>query len=252
MEFKEFLQKEEDELFDLGIDEVLGSALKFLGGAGGNLISQVGRGSGNLATGLGQTALGAGQGALSALQAAGGGLKRGKKTFDDAFSNIRSGAGKIGRGAAQLGGALTGVTPLLRGAQATAEPIGISGIYAPGSDNRTSVQDVFGLDSWEKQHKKPSISVKPADSSVPKEPDSVSKFLSDLEKEHKSKTTPQPPEFRMLVSKYRELKQQAGRGIDVEKNKQLMIRIREKLRTKYPDLYLQAIEAGKKKKKPNS
>ena len=73
MTFREFIEKEEAELFDVGIhqmDEFVGSTLKFLGGVGGNLLSQAGRGAVNAVGGIAQGAMGTGQTALAGLQAA--------------------------------------------------------------------------------------------------------------------------------------------------------------------------------------
>lgn len=249
MEFREFFEQEEAKLFDEGleqIDEVLGSALRFIGGAGGNFVSQTARGIGNLATGVGQSAIGTGQGVLSALQAAGGGWeKRGKKTLDDAFSNTESGGRKFARGAAQLAGALTTVTPLLRGAQAASEPMRLSGVYAPNSKNRTATQDVFGLDSWEKPEPSPKPKSAPKSKQTqkphqkapkPESEQSTSSFLRDLEK--KEKTKDQPEAWVRLVAMYR-----SARTSEEKKE------IRRRMRLVSPYLYQQAIDRGRAKLK---
>jgi hypothetical protein len=239
MEFKEFLENEEAKLFDVGLeqmDEVLGTALKFAGGLGGNLISQTGRGLGNLATGLGQSAIGTGQGALSALQAAGGGWnKKGKKTFDSAYSNLEAGGRKLGRGVAQLAGALSGTTPLLRGAQATSEPMRLSGVYAPSSKNRTKTQDLFGLNSWEK----PPIVQKQNVSRKNYSPEEIKtrSFLKDLSRQERG-LIPQPEEWKKLVSMYK-----------IAKTSEERKTIRRKMREVSPQLYQQAVERGARQQK---
>jgi len=236
-----FLEQEEAKLFDEGldqIDEVLGTAAKFIGGLGGNLLSQTARGLGNVATGLGQSAIGTGQGALSALQAAGGGWnKKGKKTFDSAYSNLDSGGRKLGRGVAQLAGALTGTTPLLRGAQAASEPMGISGVYAPNSKNRSATQDLFGLDSWQKPEpmpkQKPKNTPKPKKIAKASTEDETKSFLK-----RKEKTRDQPEAWVRLVAMYR-----SARTIEEKKE------IRRRLKLVSPYLYQQAIDRGMAKLK---
>jgi hypothetical protein len=259
MEFREFLELEEAELFDLGIDQIdegLGSALKFAAGAGGNLLSQAARGGLNATTGIGQSAIGASQGVLAALQAASGGLKKGRDTFDRAYSNVSGGGRRIGRGIAQLGGAFSGVSPILRGAQAASEPLGISGAYAPASKNRSYLQDLFGLDSWEKEAEKekavdqPTVSrhqPKPVSRSRPNPTkpkptspiDSASAFLGDLEKRERSPNSPkpQPEAWKRLVVMYKAARTREERDA-----------IRSKMRLVNPYLYQQAVEAGKQKR----
>jgi hypothetical protein len=230
MNFKEFIEKEEKELFEQGLDEVIGSGLKFIGGVGGNLISQSGRSIGNMAKGLSQGAIGAGQGVLGSLQMASGGGQKGRETFRKGLSNLGSGIGNLARGATQAGGVLSGVSPILRGAQASSEPLGLSGVYAPGSKNRTYTQDLLGLDSWEKPkpEEKKEIEVKPL-----KVKDSeTSSFLKDLGRKEKEE------EWEGLVDRYKSAKTSAERE-----------EIRNKIRRHFPSFYMQAVQAGERKRK---
>lgn len=238
MTFREFIEKEEAELFDVGIhqmDEFVGSALRFLGGVGGNFISQVGRGAVNTVSGLAQGAVGTGQTALAGLQAAGGGFEKGKETLGRGLSNLKSGSGRAVRGATQLGGALSGVSPVLRGAQAASEPMGISGVYAPNSKNRTFSQDLLGLDSWEKP--KPTKAIEKKQPKPPSKDVETKTFLRDLETKEKAKVKPQPEAWKNLVIAYKQARTSQERE-----------EIRRKMRLVNPYLYQQAVEAGKRKK----
>lgn len=207
MEFKEWLESSEAddrELIAAAIDEnLLTTPLAFVAGAGGNLISQAGRAAGNAALGLAKGSLGLGQGALGAAQLAGGGKKQAGKTFRKAGSNISSGVGRIARGAAQAVGALSGVSPVLRGAQMASEPAKLSGVYAPAGKGRTWTQDLLGLNSWdnpEAEKKTPAgSSSKPQkQSEPPKEKEKlvlnlkrgVSKDLDDLADQYDAAKNP--------------------------------------------------------------
>lgn len=248
MNFKEYVILEEDyDLFvnldESSLDEVLGSGLKFLGGFGGNLISQTGRGIGNLGVGLGQGAYGLGQGALGALQMAGGGSKKGKETLGHSWSNIKGGAKKIARGAAQAGPAATAIAsnvftpglgaaigmgaasiiPAIRGAQAASEPLGLSGIYAPGSKNRNFTQDLLGLDSWDK----------PKQSSTDSRPNDQSKQRSIRILQSPDGITI-PDEWYQLTDKLRKAT-----------SKKEWISIASEMSRKYPELYAAAKRKAK-------
>jgi uncharacterized phage infection (PIP) family protein YhgE len=234
MEFKEFLAREEAKLFDSEldqIDEVLGTALKFLGGVGGNLASQVARGAGNAVSGITRTTAGTGQAALAALQAAGGGTKRAGETFQRARSNLSSGGGSIVRGAAQLAGALSGVSPILRGAQAASEPLGMTGVYAPGSKNRNFTQDLLGLDSWEKLKQQ-----QPKTPPVEKPQDPAKSFLGDLEQKQKKEDI---KGFKELVDQYRASKTRPAGERE---------RIMSQIIKQYPKLYQQSVDVMQKRK----
>lgn len=238
MEFKEFLDKEEEELFESNIDqldEFVGTGLKFLGGLGGNFVSQAARGLGNATVGLGQSMIGTGQGVASALQAASGGLKKGRETIGKATSNWAGGGEKIARGIAQLGGALTGVTPVLRGVQAASAPLRVSGLYAPASKNRSRIQDLFGLDSWEKpdvdqsQRQSSTTKAKPQDPAID--------FLKDLEQKQ---SDPNVPSWEDLVKQYKAARTQPS---GVRKA------IRAEMRKHHPHRYMQTVEELRKRQK---
>lgn len=84
---------------------------------------------------------------LALAQFAGGGREESLKTFKRAASSFRVGTLGVLRGVARLAGALTLITPVMRGAQSVSEPFGITGIYAP-SGFETWIQELIGLDSW--------------------------------------------------------------------------------------------------------
>lgn len=232
MDFKEFIEQEEAELFDEGI----GAPLRFAAGAAGNFISQTARGVGNLGYGAAQGTLGMGQTALGALQALGGGEEKAAKTLAKGIANVGKGAGRIARGAVQGAGALSGVTPLLRGAQAATQP--------RSKERKSFIQDLSGLDSWQ------TTPSDPGTPSVPEAPrprqeqkpvavkrtqkDPAGDFLRRLGEREKRKE--QPEEWKQLVAAYKTAKTSQER-------KQL----RARMRSVSPALYQQAVEAGRSK-----
>jgi hypothetical protein len=258
MEFREFIENEEAALFDEGIehiDEWLGSALKFAAGATGNALSQTGRAIGNVSSGVLQGTYGIGQGVLSAAQRAGGGHEEAEKTFRRASDNIGSGIGKVARGIAQGVGVATGVSPILRGAQAVSEPmLGITGLYAPGSKDRTAFQDLVGLDSWKDGKNADTKEKKGSDERTTKpkavrtqKPADPKPFLKELERKEKQdkapmrrvdpdRPKPQPEEWKRLVDMYKAAKTKEERD-----------EIRRKMILVNPYLYQQAVEAGKRR-----
>jgi len=254
MEFREFIELDEAELFDAGLesmDEWLGSALKFVAGATGNALSQTGRAVGNIVGGAAQGAYGLGQGALSAAQRAGGGREEAGKTFRRGGENLGSGLGKIATGVAQGVGVATGASPIMRGAQAVTEPVfSVSGAYAPASGKRTAFQDIMGLDSWDKPEEKPPEE-KPAQTPQPRarsssrtKRDPAAKFLKNLERREKesagrdpSQPKPQPEEWQRLVGLYK-----------VAKTKDDRDDIKRQMADCCPYLFRQAVMNGLKKK----
>lgn len=146
MEFREFLKEEEElDLFAAAVlEEGLGGVLRGLGGFGGNLISQTGRGAYNLAGGLGRTAGGIGSIGLGAVQGLTGGGDAAKNLASGA-RDVLSGLGGSALGAAQVAGAASGLTPALRAVQAANE----KGFFTPMSKRRTGLQRAMGLNSWD-------------------------------------------------------------------------------------------------------
>jgi len=131
-------------------NESIGSAAKFAGGFGGNLIGQSVRGAGNAIKGVGQ-AVGGTLGAIGSLGASGAfGLlgnkdkvrERLKKSGEHISDNIGGGLKNIIKGIIQVGGAASFITPTLRGFQASQEK-GVSGF----NKNRNAAQKLLGLNS---------------------------------------------------------------------------------------------------------
>jgi hypothetical protein len=143
LNFKDYLEKEIKE-------ESVSGAAKFIGGFGGNLVGQGLKGSSNVLKGVGRVAKGIAAIPVNTTTAAGYGLLGNKeKTIEkikDIGTNIGSdlvgGLKNVVKGAVQIGGAATLVTPTLRGLQASNEK-GLSRL----NRNRNSVQRFFGLNS---------------------------------------------------------------------------------------------------------
>ena len=282
MEFREFIEEDEAELFEEGLesmDEWIGSALKFTAGAAGNALSQTARAAGNIGAGATQGAYGLGQGVLSAAQRAGGGGDEAEKTFKRASSNIGRGIGRIARGVAQGVGVATGVSPILRGAQAMTEPVGISGVLAPAGKNRTPFQNLVGLDSWERpkttprakpkaiatpkttprakpkaiatpqptpgakpKAKQPAIAT-PKPAAKPKAEDEAGEFLHDLGREEKTQMRRiDPDQKKPQPEAWKTLVTAYKAAKSSEERKE----IRQRMMLVNPYLYQQAVEAGKR------
>lgn len=233
MEFREFLENEEAKYFDEGLNEWLDAPLKFAAGAVGNALSQTGRAVGNTAVGVAQGARGLGRTATGALQYLGGGAEKGKESLSKGGSDLYQAGGRLLRGVAQGAGVASFVTPALRGAQAASEPFfSMSGVYAPSSPNRTSLQDLAGLDSWEKPDA-PKPAEEPKDQ---KKPDETAVFLQGLEREQKKRDQDRADAWKNLVHQYRAAKTEKERK-----------ELRRKMRQLSPMRYQQAVEAGMKR-----
>ena len=141
--FKEYVENKEE------IDESIVGAAKFAGGFGGNLLGQSAKGLWNLGKGVTKVGLGSLGAATDvvkgAAQASLGDTERSSRSLNSAktrISTVGSGLVDAGKGVTQLAGAATGVTPFLRGIQASSEE-GIS----PLSKERNSVQKLLGLNA---------------------------------------------------------------------------------------------------------
>lgn len=147
MEFREFLE-ECERREQMSLDEFnLLTAPKFAAGAVSNLATQSGRALGNVSAGMAKSALSATRMGLGGLQMLGGGREPGWDNVKKGWEGAGKAGLQIGRGALQGAGALSGVTPLLRGAQAANEKItDVSGVYAP--KGKGTWQDMFGMNAW--------------------------------------------------------------------------------------------------------
>lgn len=148
MNFAEFLREEEDiALLDVALLEegVVGGTLRALGGFGGNLATQTVRGVGNLAGGAARTVGGVGKVGLGAIQGVTGAARRGASTIGSGVSDVASGVGQALKGTAQVAGAVSGITPTIRAAQAATE----RSFFTPVSNRRTGLQKAMGLNSWD-------------------------------------------------------------------------------------------------------
>jgi hypothetical protein len=246
MEFRQFLE-EQEKIKKSELEEAsLTSPLKFVAGAAANLGTQTARGFGNLASGAVKGAYGLAQTSLGGLQSAGGGWKtKGKESISRGLSNIGSGGVSALRGASQLAGAWSGVSPILRAAQAASEPVDIDGIYAPASKNRTFTQDLLGLNSWERPEKpkekegpkeEPKELVKSSSKKKKKKNSDDIKaksFLAHLEKRDRLGPKPQPEIWKKLSAEY-------GNAKTLEEREE----IKRKMRLVNPYLYQQAADAG--------
>jgi hypothetical protein len=147
MEFREFLE-ECERREQMSLDEFnLLTAPKFAAGAVSNFVTQSGRALGNVAAGTAKSALSATRMGLGGLQIVGGGSEPGWDNVKKGWEGAEKAGLQIGRGALQAAGALSGVTPLLRAAQAANEKItDVSGVYAP--KGKGTWQDMFGMNNW--------------------------------------------------------------------------------------------------------
>ena len=133
----------------MSLDEfnLLTALPKFAAGAASNFVTQSGRALGNVGVGMAKSALSASQMGLGGLQMLGGGREPGWDNVKKGWEGAEKAGLQIGRGALQAAGALSGATPLLRGAQAANEKItDVSGVYAPKS--KGTLQDMFGMNNW--------------------------------------------------------------------------------------------------------
>lgn len=125
---------------------VLSGTLRAMGGFGGNLATQTVRGVGNLAAGAAQALGGVGKVGFGAVQGVSGGGKKALKSVGSGVSDVGYGLGRAIKGVAQTAGAVSGITPTIRGVQAaTAE----KSFFTPMSNRRTAVQKAMGLNSWD-------------------------------------------------------------------------------------------------------
>lgn len=148
MNFSEFLREEEelDLLYEAIVEEgLVGGTLRALGGFGGNLVTQTARGVGNMVGGAGRAVGGIGKVGLGAVQGLTGGGRRALSSIGSGVSDIASGVGTAAKGAAQTAGAVSGVTPVMRGVQAATE----KSFFTPMSNRRTGLQQAMGLNSWD-------------------------------------------------------------------------------------------------------
>lgn len=248
MNFKEFLEEKELELFqEEMLEESLLTPVKFAAGAAGNLVGQTARSVLNLGTGTVQGAVGAGQTGLGALQYMGGGSKRGRESLGKGVSNVLSGGNKIARGIAQGTGALSGITPVLRGAQAASEPL--KSLVSPNK-GRSPAQELLGFNSWDqpaeeptKEDPKPTRAAakspkrtRKPDSSSPESPqywDRVKEMM------HGEKTPIQQPEYwKRLVSAFKAASTKAERD-----------EVARKMKLANPTLFMQAVNRSEARRK---
>jgi hypothetical protein len=147
MEFREFLE-ECERREQMSLDEFnLLTVPKFAAGAASNFVTQSGRALGNVVAGGAKSALSAARVGLGGLQMLGGGREPGWDNVKKGWEGAEKAGLQIGRGALQAAGALSGATPLLRGAQAASEKItDVSGVYSP--KGKGTLQDMFGMNNW--------------------------------------------------------------------------------------------------------
>jgi hypothetical protein len=125
------------------------SVLKFLAGFLSNTLIQSVRCLWNAVSFLALFAVSTLRAATAALQFAGGGAERSRITFRTALSSLKMSLKCCAVSAVQCVGVLTGSSPLMRGAQACSEGIKPRGLFLPRGSNRTPMQMILGLNSWE-------------------------------------------------------------------------------------------------------
>jgi len=148
MEFSDFVREEEelDLLYEAIVAEgIVGGTLRGLGGFGGNLISQTARGTGNIASGAARAVGGLGKIGIGAVQGVTGGGGHAVSSLKSGVADLAGGVGTAAKGALQTAGAVSGVTPTLRGIQAAGE----RSFFTPMSNRRTAIQRATGMNSWD-------------------------------------------------------------------------------------------------------
>lgn len=206
MNFSDFLREEEetDLVLDAIIDEgVVGGTLRALGGFGGNLLTQTGRGVANVVSGAAKTAGGLAKVGLGAVQGATGGGRQAGSSIASGVGDIVSGVGTGLKGVAQGAGALSGVTPTIRAVQAAGE----KSFFTPMSSRRTALQKGMGLNSWDPDgdEKKETdeafkeLKVRYRQAQQAGDRDLMRRIRAAMEKEH-------PEAYKSLVAKGRALK----------------------------------------------
>lgn len=206
MQFTEFLKEEED--LDLLADAILeegvvGGTLRALGGFGGNLLTQTGRGVYNIAAGTGQAARGVGRVGLGAVQGATGGFRQAGSSLASGARDIASGVDNAATGFWQTAGALSGVTPTFRAVQAANE----KSFFTPMSNRRTGIQKAMGLNSWDPEgdakkdaaEQFQALKTQYVQARKAGNGDLARKIRAKMEKSH-------PEEFKALVAKANSLK----------------------------------------------
>lgn len=210
--------------------------LMFPAGFLGNFVCQTTRSLGNISVSSIALASAATQMILGTLMVLGGGRNKGRAHCSRSWTKIKKSIKSLGVGAAQGVGAVTLVTPMLRGAQASSERFVMQGIYSPRAAGTTRFQSVFGLNSWEVEPPK----------AEPKKTAQKTKAVKPAETHRKTKSRPvdtkmttkakrtnkNEPEWGVLVSQY--LASRTASDID---------RARRRMATKYPLLYLRALKA---------
>lgn len=218
MEFKEFLAFEEEKQLFQECDQIdenwLTGPFKFVGGAVTNAGTQTAFGLGNLAKGLARGVDGAVETGVGGLQYLGGGGKKAKKKLGSGVSKIATGGGEALKGIAQLGGALSGITPLIRGAQASTERFG------PMSPNRNWLQKTFGLNAEEPE-------IEPSRTDSPKPSSSKPKSKSPRKKQEEKE------EWDRLVYFYQITDDPVKKG-----------EIQEVLKKRFPKKYQAAVKVA--------
>lgn len=248
MNFKDFLEEKELELFqEEMLEESLLTPVKFAAGAAGNLVGQTARSVLNLGTGTVQGAVGAGQTGLGALQYMGGGSKRGRESLGKGVSNVLAGGNKIARGIAQGTGALSGITPFLRGAQAASEPL--KNLISPNK-GRSPAQELLGFNSWDQPTEEPTKEAKPirperAAATLPKKtkkPDPSSpespQYWDRVKEMQGEKTIEQPEYWKRLVAAFKTAATKAER-----------VEIARKMNLANPTLFMQAVNRSEARRK---
>lgn len=179
------------------------------------------------------------------LRLAGGGKEKGFALCSSSWITLRISARMALKAVAQAAGSLSMVTPLLRAAQASSEPFGMNGVYAPASPNRMPIQGLFGLNSWTVS----SIKVVPSNTTV-----SENRPMPVVGK--KVENAPnirifepaRPKKSRSAVSSERDWEQLARKYLDARTRAEAD-RVRIEMAMRHPVKYLKVLHAMRSIKK---
>lgn len=216
----------------------------FLAGFLGNLLCQAVRSALNLALSASLIAAALPRFLLGSLMLLGGGWAKGAASCARAWETTKRSGAALAVGCVQGVGAATLVTPLLRGAQASSETFRMQGVYAPNSPDANGLQRVFGLNAWETAPKKAvpkRKEARPNLAEIKVENRTRSTDLNAIEAKEvpRTKSTPRPK----ASTKLREWEGLARAYLE-SRTVSEADRVRLRMATRHPRLYLKALTAA--------
>lgn len=216
----------------------------FLAGFLGNLLCQAIRAALNLALSVALIAVALPRLLLGSLMILGGGWAKGTASCASAWETTKRSGSALAVGCVQGIGAATLVTPLLRGAQASSETFGMQGVYAPNAPDANRLQRIFGLNAWETAPKKAVQKRKEgspnlAEIKVDTRTRSTDLNAINFKEAPRTKSTPRPQKSSELLEW-----EGLARAYVESRTSPEADRVRLKMATRHPRLYLKALKAA--------